>query len=104
MVAKLQEAADNVKYIQESSDMVVTLQQVLDQLPLKEDLEKLKGDLHSGVKKIPSFDNVGYTKAFDSFDYNYFITLGGERKEIASFNIFSGFEVKNFLVNDLMDE
>ena len=86
-VAKLNDAADNVKYIAETSDIKIKAQQIYDQLPSTDDLKQLKQDIQNGTKKIPSIGSVGFDYTFSTKSYSFFIVMDGQKKDVSEFDI-----------------
>ncbi len=78
----LTQAADNIKYIPEVSDMKIKAQEVFDRLPSEEELTQLKNDLQTGVKSIPTVEKVGFVNNYAEKFFAYYIIIGGERKNI----------------------
>ena len=83
-VEKLEQAADNVQYIPAASDEKVSAQKILDELPTQEELEKLKNDIQSGVKTIPTVEEVGFVHRYSDKSFTYYILIDGDRKEVSS--------------------
>ncbi len=58
----LNTAADNVKYIAETSDIMIEAEEVWKRVPSREVMEQLKDDIAAGTKSIPAIEEVGKTK------------------------------------------
>ena len=93
-VNQLLEAADNVKYIEEASNIKIEAQLIVDQLPSVEDLENLKNNINGCVSEITdNIGDVGFSKNHDTGEYTYFMMVNGERTEVSGFNIFDSSSV-----------
>ena len=100
-VAKLIEAADNVKYIAETSDIMIKAQQVYDQAPSKDDLNKLKEDIQNGTKKIPAIGSVGFVYTHSTKSYSFYIVMDGQKKDVSEFNVFDGNSLAGMITKGL---
>lgn len=87
-VSKLTTAADNVKYIAETSDRMIQAQQIYDNIPDKEIFERVKDDIENGVVQIPTMTEFGYVQPLGSSDLSIFAMIDGERREMGTVNIF----------------
>lgn len=76
----VQTAADNAFRIQETSDIRVSTQQILDELPTEEVLNRVKEDVDAGTAAIPTVDGLGYVAANDR--YEPFVTIDGEDRPV----------------------
>ena len=77
-------AASNVDDIDPAQTVVVDTQAFVDSLPAEEAIEEARTEVNNGLRVIPSFDGVGYTRGSD-FSQSVFVVLDGERIE-AEFN------------------
>lgn len=77
---KLKFAADNVYRIQETSDIKISAQQIVEQLPTKEIIIKAKQEVNNGLNKIPSFQGAGYV--VDQKNYLSYIILNNEKVSV----------------------
>ena len=94
-------AADNVKYIAETSDIKIKAQKIYDELPSKEELDQLRADLQNGVKKISDLGEVGFIYTHDDKTYSFYMILDGERRDVSEFDMFDGGGIGGVLVNIL---
>ncbi len=101
-VAQLTTAADNVKYIAETSNIKISAQQFYDQLPTKAQLTKLQQDIQSGTKKIPSIGSVGYDYVYSTKKYIFFFIADGQKKVVAQFDLFDGQSIGNSVMNSML--
>ncbi|MGN7515859.1 MAG: hypothetical protein ACTHOM_15895 [Allomuricauda sp.] len=87
--AQLLEAADNVKYIEETDGIRIDAQDVVDQLPTVEELEGLKDDVEACVQELTNgIGGAGFVFDHNSKEFSHFIIINGEEKQVGSFNIF----------------
>jgi len=103
-VDQLNLAADNVKFIAETSDIMISAQAIFDAIPTQEILERLdqlKQDIANQVKSFSNFAGVGFIKNHNSGDFTFFIEQGDERTNVASFNPFDPDAIIALLVPDL---
>ena len=88
--AKLLEAADNVKYISEADGIRFDAQVIVDELPTLEELNSLKDSIESCVAELTeNIGDVGFIYHHETKTYTHFMVIGGEEKEVGSFDIFS---------------
>lgn len=93
-VNQLLEAADNVKYIQQASDMMINAQRVLDELPSFEDIQHLKNNILDCVNQISeNIGDLGFIKNHTTNEYTYFMEINGERTQVSDFDIFDSSSV-----------
>jgi hypothetical protein len=67
---RLIDAADNVKYIKETSDRRISLKQIYDQVDDRELFEDIRDDLHDNVVRIADIEELGFVfrhRANDDF-------------------------------------
>ena len=100
-VSLILEAADNVKYLAETSDRKFKARKIYDELPSKEELEKLRADIQSGVKKIPGLSEVGFIYSHDDKTYSFYVVHGGKRHDVPEFDMFDGGGVGGAIINIL---
>ncbi|MGW9685077.1 hypothetical protein [Flagellimonas sp. 2504JD1-5] len=103
-VNQLNTAADNVKFIAETSDIMISAQAIFDAVPTQEILDRLdqlKQDIANQVKSYSDFAGVGFIKNHNSNEFIFFIEQGGERTNVASFNLFDPKSIVKILVPDL---
>jgi hypothetical protein len=101
-VAQLNLAADNVKYIAETSDIKIEAQEIFDRIPAKEILEQLKTDIQNGTKTIPSIEEVGFIKNHASGKYSYYWIANGNKKELDDINILDPGSIADAIIKDLL--
>jgi hypothetical protein len=87
-VAQINQAADNVKYIQETSDRMFAVQEILDRLPSQDDLAQLKEDIQNGTKQIPEIGGAGFVYNHSKKSFTFFLEVAGERKPLSGDNPF----------------
>ena len=103
-VDQLNLAADNVKFIAETSDIRISAQAIFDAVPSEEILNRLdllKQDIATKVKTFSDFAGVGFVKNHETNEFTFFIERGNERKDIANFNPFDPDVIVEILVPDL---
>jgi F0F1-type ATP synthase membrane subunit b/b' len=88
-VNKLNTAANNVKYIKETSNIKIQAQQIYDAIPAKEIFERVKDDIENGTALIPDFEEFGYVRHHHGDkSYDVYAVIGGERREMGQFDTF----------------
>ncbi|MEM7382044.1 MAG: hypothetical protein AAF361_12720 [Bacteroidota bacterium] len=93
-VAQLNEAADNVKYIQEADGIRFDAQLIVDELPTVEELEDLKKNVEACVSELTEqLGDVGFVYNHDTKEYTHFMVINGEEKEVGTFDIFNKSEI-----------
>ncbi|MDT0608574.1 hypothetical protein [Croceitalea rosinachiae] len=103
-VNQLNLAADNVKFIAETSDILISAQAIFDAIPTQEILDRLdqlKQDISTQVKTYSDFAGVGFVKNHNTEAFTFFIEQGGERRNVANFNPFDPDAIIELLVPDL---
>ena len=98
----LNEAADNVKYIAETSDIKIEAEEIWKRIPAKEVMEKLKNDVASGIKDIPSIEEVGFVNDHSSNNFSFYWIVNGEKKDLSDVNIFDPGSIADAVINDLL--
>jgi hypothetical protein len=101
-VNMLNTAADNVKYIAETSDIKIQAQEIFDHIPAKEIMEKLKSDIQSGVKTIPSIEELGFVKNHKEGTYSFYWVVGGSKKDLSDINIFDPESIVDAIISDML--
>ena len=101
-VKLLNTAADNVKYIAETSDIKIAAQEIYEKVPAKEIMEKLKSDIQSGVKTIPSIEEVGFINHHAKGTYTYYWVVNGEKTDLSDIDIFDPDSLVEAIINDLL--
>ncbi|MDC6354852.1 MULTISPECIES: hypothetical protein [unclassified Robiginitalea] len=90
-VDKILEAADNVQYIAEADGIRFDAQQLVDELPVLEELENLKNNVEACVSELTEgIGDVGFEFNHATREFRHFMFINGEEKEVGAFNIFSG--------------
>ena len=87
-VAQLNLAADNVKYIAETSEIKIAAEEIWKRVPSKEIMDKLKEDIANGTKVIPGIEEVGFIKDHNQGQYSFYFITDGVKKELSDINIF----------------
>lgn len=103
-VSQLNLAADNVRFIAETSDILVSAQTIFDALPtqeIRDRLNQLKQDITAQVQTYSDFAGVGFIKNHNTNAFTFFIEQGNERRNVASFNPFDPDVIINILVPEL---
>lgn len=90
--AAINTASQNVYRIQETSDIVISTQEILDRAPTREAIEAVKAEVDDATADIPTVDGLGYTASNNQ--YTAFITIDGEDIETA-INVLSPSEVED---------
>jgi hypothetical protein len=98
----LNTAADNVKYIAETSDIKIEAQEIYDRIPAKEIMQKLKDDIASGAKSIPSIDELGFVNDHDKETFAFYWIINGEKKELDNMNIFDPESISEAIIEGLL--
>jgi hypothetical protein len=82
-------AANNVKYIKETSDRKIRMQQIYDSIPAKSIFEKVKQDIANGVDAIPSLSEFGFVlKHGAAKTFGVYAVLNGERHDLGALDPF----------------
>ena len=87
-VALLNTAADNVKYIAETSDIKIEAEELWKRVPAKEIMEKIKTDVANGTKTIPSIEEVGFINHHAKDTYSFYWIANGKKEDLSDVNIF----------------
>jgi hypothetical protein len=92
--AQLLEAANNVQYIAEADGIRINAQDILNQLPTIRQLENLRDGVDNCVSELTNgLGKAGFRYNHNTKNFNYFIVINGEEKEVSSFTIFNGDEL-----------
>ncbi|MEM1261992.1 MAG: Ig domain-containing protein [Pseudomonadota bacterium] len=73
--AAVAEARDNAPQIQVTSDRRIAAQDVVDSLPIRENVEQTKEDVNNGTETLPIPTGFGYSAT--GLNYSAFVTVGG---------------------------
>ena len=98
----LNTAADNVKFIAATSDIKIEAQDIFDRIPAKEIMAQLKDDIQSGVKTIPSIEEVGFINHHANNTYSYYWIANGKRTDLSDIDIFDPDSIAEAIINDLL--
>ncbi len=82
-------AADNVKYIKQSSDRKVQMQDIYDAIPDKQIFERVKDDIQNGLIVIDDIGEIGFVYGNDDQTFRVYAIIGGERHELGEVDLFS---------------
>lgn len=91
-------AHQNAHLIQESSDIMISAQEVFDALPLEETISQVKQEVQDGITAVPQPEGLGY-RAFGD-NYEAFVTIDGA-DHVIDINVLKPSEVKDG-VSDLL--
>jgi hypothetical protein len=101
---KILEAANNVYRITETSNIIISAQEIIDTLPVEDAINTAKNEVEQGLTKIPEFNGMGYTVANDVVEA--YVILGDQRYPV-EFNVLSPVEAFNgiseLLSNQFLD-
>lgn len=101
-VALLNTAADNVKYIAETSDIKIKAEEIWNHIPSKEIMEQLKEDLQNGIKTIPTLEEVGFINHHDEDTFSYYWVVDGKKKDLSDIDIFDPDSIAEAIIDDLI--
>lgn len=106
-VMQLTTAANNVKFISETSDIRINAQTIVDAIPTQEILDRLneiKQNVANQVETYSNFQGVGFIKNHNTEEFTFFIEKGSERTSVASFDPFNPDAIINILVPGLQQK
>jgi hypothetical protein len=101
---QLTTAADNVKYIEATSDRKIQAQQIYDAIPDKEIFERVKDDIENGVIVIDDVGEIGFVYGHDSQVFNAYAVIGEDRHELGEVDLFSVIDISAAIVGVIVDE
>ena len=101
-VNQLNTAADNVKYIAETSDIRIEAQEIYDRIPAREIMESLKNDIATGVKTIPSIEEIGFINYHGKNTYSFYWIVNGEKQELSDINIFDPNSIAKGIIDGML--
>ncbi|MGD8413293.1 MAG: hypothetical protein PVF33_03635 [Candidatus Latescibacterota bacterium] len=103
-VNQLNTAADNVKYIEETSDRMITAQQIYDNIPDREIFERVKTSIEDGTAVIPGFEEFGYVRHHEGDrTFDAYAVMDGERREMGQFDTFDLTAAADALAAEMVD-
>jgi hypothetical protein len=84
--AKLVEAANNVRYIKETSDRRLSMRQIYDQVDDRALFERVRNDIKDGMIRIRGVEELGvvYRHGLDTPAFDLYVKIDGERHEAGS--------------------
>ena len=86
---RLIQAANNVRYIKETSDRKIAMQQIYDAIPSKEIFAQVKKDIENGVARIPTLNEFGFViHHAGSRAFSLYAVLGTSHYEFGAINPF----------------
>jgi hypothetical protein len=103
-VALLNEAADNVKYIAETSDIKISAEEILASIPSKEIMEQLRQDIQNGTKSIPSIEEVGFINHHSDNTFSFYWIVDGEKTELSDVDIFNPYSIAEAIIDNLTEK
>ncbi len=103
--AKLIEAANNVKYIEETSDRRLSMQQIYDQVDDRALFERVRNDIEDGIIRIHGVEQLGvviqHGRATPAFDL--YVKIDGERHEAGSIEALTVAELAKKVAEIMID-
>ncbi|MDH4037719.1 MAG: hypothetical protein OEX18_08775 [Candidatus Krumholzibacteria bacterium] len=96
-------AADNVKYIKETYDRKVSMQQIYDTVPDKEIFEQVKDDIENGVIMIDDLGEIGFVYGHDSKVFNVYAVVGEDRFDLGAVDLFSVVDITAAVTSAIVD-
>ena len=83
-------------------DIKIEAEEIWKRVPAKEVMEKLKDDIASGIKSIPSIEEVGFINYHNEDTFSYYWIINGEKKELADINIFDPDAISEAIIGGLL--
>jgi hypothetical protein len=78
-------AANNVKYIAETSNLKISMQQIYDQIPSKEIFEQVRDDVQDGLVVMEDIGELGFVLPHSGpATFNAYAVINGKRYEVGS--------------------
>ncbi len=99
----LNQAANNLQYIQPASDRVVQIGEVLQALPPRKVMVDLQFEVEAGAKKVPNLEKVGYKVQFNPSLFIYYAVLDGEHHQV-EFDPFEWKSIVRMVVDKMKQE
>jgi hypothetical protein len=87
--ARILSAANNVKYIQETSDIKIRAQQIYDRIPDRQIFEQVRDDMKNGVIQMAAISELGLVFAHNSNTFSVYAVIGGQRHELGAIDALS---------------
>ena len=87
--ASLLQAADNVKYITGTSDRMISMQQIYDQVPNRQIFESVRDDIQNGVIVMADISDLGFVYGHATRTYAVYAVIGGKRYGLGEVDAFS---------------
>jgi hypothetical protein len=87
--AKLLWAANNVKYIKETSDIKIRMEQIYNEVHDRAIFEQIRDDIENGVVKIAKIDELGFVYRHASKALEVYTVIAGKRYALGTFDPFS---------------
>jgi hypothetical protein len=84
-VTALRNAADNVKYIEETSDIKISMQQIYDQVPDRQLFEQVRDDIQNGLLIMEEIGELGFVFPHSGTPaFNLYAVIDGKRYELGT--------------------
>jgi hypothetical protein len=101
--ARLIDAANNVKYIKETSDRKIRMQQIYDQIPDRRLFEDVRDDIRDGVVQMENISELGFVYAHAPKTLRVYAVINGRRHDLGSIDAFSVAELAAALPGAMID-
>ncbi|MCI0452464.1 MAG: hypothetical protein L0Z51_08765 [Candidatus Latescibacteria bacterium] len=97
-------AADNVRYIKESWDRKIQMQQIYDAIPEREIFEQVKDDIENGVVVIDDLGEIGFVYGHDDHVFRAYALVGDDRHELGDVDLFSVVDLVEAVTSAIVDD
>lgn len=97
-------AADNVRFIKESWDRKVQMQDIYDAIPDKQIFERVKDDIQNGVIVIDDIGEIGFVYGNEDKTFRVYAVIGGERHELGEVDLFSVVDMAGAVTSAIVDD
>lgn len=97
-------AADNVRYIKESWDRKIQMQQIYDAIPEREIFEQVKDDIENGIVVIDDLGEVGFVYGHDDQVFRAYALVGDDRHELGDVDLFSVVDLVEAVTSAIVDD
>jgi hypothetical protein len=97
-------AADNVRFIKESWDRKVQMQQIYDAIPDKAIFERVKDDIENGVIVIDDLGEIGFVYGHDDHVFRAYALVGDDRHELGEVDLFSVVDLVEAVTSAIVDD